>query len=359
MTIAVTTLRQGANNVASAFQTRVGRRLTLVPSGTRGVLAAVVLLVVIAAGAVTRVELARAQALPANAALKVGDVVVTKQDLQHRIELLGALYGVQQPQGGSQADRFRRDAAKSIAVSMILVDEARKHGIVIADKVAQDDLNTLVQEEFPQGRDAFVQALSAKGASEQDVLTELKRQIAGSRLFNELTKNVPPVTNADVSAAIARRDPLTLSPEKRHVRNIVVATEEQASKLLARARAGADFAALAKSSSLDQSTSGNGGDLGTVSADQLDGVYAKPAFAAAQGAYFGPVKTRFGWNVGQVLTVQSARQLPADQIKTALANQRKLTSWRASLARIIKAAHVRYAAAYRPADPDAPPPMTP
>lgn len=320
---------------------------------------AAVLLVLIGAGAGTDIVVHRITALPAGAALRVNGTVVTEEMLRHRIDLLGALYGVQAPPDGPQLDQFRRDAAKSVAVSMILDKAAHDRGIVIADKAAQDDLNMVIQQGFPDGRDAFLRALSAKGASEQDVLDELKRQLAGTQLFTDVTKSVPTVTDADVSTAIARHVPETFTPEKRHLRNIVVGSEQEANQVLAQLRSGADFGALAGQLSLDQSTKSSSGDLGTVSADQLDGDYSKVAFGAPQGALVGPVHTRFGWNIGQILQISPSQQLPADQVKTALDNEHKLNTWRDWLADTIRNAHVQYADTYRPANPDAAPPTTP
>ena len=74
---------------------------------------------------------------------------------------------------------------------------------------------------------------------------------------------------------------------------------------------------------------------------------------------FGPVKTRFGWNVGKVTAINARQSLAFKDVKaellTELQNEKELKVWRVWLAKEIKAADVKYADKYRPAHPDAAP----
>ncbi|NKQ54235.1 hypothetical protein HFP15_15205 [Amycolatopsis sp. K13G38] len=330
----------------------------LAPRG-RARWAGLVVGLLVLAGASTQIGIAWATALPAGAVLRYGGTTISQDQFRHRIAVLSALYGVEPPADGPEADRFNRDAAKSTTVSLVLDQAARDKNVVIADKNAQDVLDKLISQNVTDGRAAFDQFLGTHGVSEADVLGEIKRQLATNRLMEIVTANVPKVTDADVRTAYDTHRSSMISPEKRHLRNIVVGSEAEANAMLAQLRGGADFGALAKASSLDQSTKDSGGDLGTLSADQMEDAYSKAAFAAPAGGLFGPVQTRYGWNVGQVVEVQQGQPLSfdqaKDQLRTDLQNQRTLDAWRAWLADQLKAANVEYADAYRPADPDAPP----
>ncbi len=74
---------------------------------------------------------------------------------------------------------------------------------------------------------------------------------------------------------------------------------------------------------------------------------------------FGPVQTQYGWNVGKVIQITPPAPAVFDTVKDNLRQQlqleRQLDTWRGWLAGVIRKAHVRYADAYRPADPDSPP----
>lgn len=310
-------------------------------------------------GVATQVAFAWATALPEDAVLRVGDDVITDEQFQQRITVLQALYGLKPPQEGSQFDRFQKDAAKSVAVSLIIDSAAQQSDVVIADKQARDALDKIVEEQLPGSRQDFVQFLGAEGIAEREVLDEIKRQLATSRLFERVTADVVPVTAEELRQAYQDRNREMFTPEKRHLRNIVVDSEHTVATVVQQAKRGADFGQLASRHSLDQSTRGKGGDLGTLAADQLDREFAKAAFAAPATEIFGPVKSQYGWNVGQVVEITPAKPLTFEQVKqqleAELTSKRKLDAWRGWLAQEIKAADVDYADEYRPDDPEAPP----
>jgi len=314
-------------------------------------------------GATAQLGVTWATALPSGVALRVGDESVTEDDFRQRVDVLEALYGVRAPEDAAARDRFRRDAAKSIAVSIVLDRAAAEQKVTVADKSARDALDKIVETYLPEGRDALTAFLGSQGISEADVLDEVKRQLVTSRLLEKVTGDVEPVTDAEVRSTYDKRRQDMVTPERRHLRNIVVDSEQKATELAEQAKSGAGFAQLAAENSMDESTADKGGDLGTLTRAELDKAFADAAFAAKKGSLFGPVKTQYGWNVGYVVGVQPERPLSfeqaAEQLERELNDKAKLDVWRAWLANEIKAADVEYAEAYRPADPDAPPAETP
>jgi peptidyl-prolyl cis-trans isomerase C len=210
------------------------------------------------------------------------------------------------------------------------------------------------------GQAQFTKILGQFGVSEKDVLDEVKRQQATARLFQAVTAKVVSGVTADDARAYFQADPSRFAtPERRRIRNIVVATHEQARAIISALRQGADFAALARRRSLDDATRASGGDLGTVTAAQLESAYATAAFHTPRGRVFGPLETKFGWNVGEVVGVKPATAVTYDQVSAqvldALRSERAMAAWRSYLAAQIKKAHVRYADDFRPEHPDAPP----
>ncbi|GAA5127887.1 peptidylprolyl isomerase [Haloechinothrix salitolerans] len=320
-----------------------------------------VVVAVLLAGATSAIAYDRVTGLPDDAALRVGDAVVTETELEERIDALIALYGIQRPSEDSErAGEFRRHAAKAVAVSIVLDEVAREKGIVISDKAARDRLAELIESGFGKGgRDKFVDLLGQVGASEREVLAEIKRQRVSSRLLRDVGSKVADVTDKDVRAAFTEREDELVAPEQRRLRNIVVSTKAKAKRLLDRAKAGADFPALARKHSLDGSTSGDGGDLGFVTREQLEKSYAKAAFRTDKRAYFGPVRTEHGWNVGQVVGIRNERQLGfaevKDTLRERLRSERELKAWHDWLTKKLREADVEYADMYRPRDPVAPP----
>jgi peptidyl-prolyl cis-trans isomerase C len=319
------------------------------------------LLAVVLLGSVTNIVVDKVTGLPQGAAFRIGDATTSEQQLDHRVEVMSALYGLQRPSDARQAGQFNRAAAKAVAVSDVLQDAAAKQGIVVAQKNATDQLDKIIAQSYPAGRQDFITKLGRLGISEQDVLGEIKRQMTTSRLYQSVVGDVPPITDAQLKAGFDKRKAQMVTPQKRHLRNIAVRDENTAKEILREARGGADFASLAGQKSQDGSTRNSGGDLGTVTADQLEKSYADAAFGGAPNSLFGPVKTQAAWNVGQVVQVVPGTPLSFDQVKdqlrTRLNTERKLGRWNDWLAGKIKDADVEYADAYRPADPSSPPSM--
>lgn len=333
-------------------------KLRVVPRG-RGKVVALVLGVLVLVAGLVRLGVAWASDLPDGAVLRVGDVVVDEERFRRRVQVLQALYGVREPEEPGARENFRRDAAKSIAVSTILDQAAAGRGVVVGDKAVRDALGKLIDNQLEDGHEAFTRFLADQGLSEKDVLDEVKRQLVTSRLLEQVTADVRTPSAADVRKAYEDHRDRMVEPERRHLLNIVVDSEQKAKALRAEAGSGAGFRELAARRSLDGSTRDKGGDLGTLAAADLDPDFAKAAFATPPRTVFGPVKSQHGWNVGYVAGVEPEKPLPYEQVaarlKDELATKWELDAWRAWLGERIQGADVDYADAYLPEDPDAPP----
>lgn len=82
-------------------------------------------------------------------------------------------------------------------------------------------------------------------------------------------------------------------------RHILVANEEECSKLKLEIAAGADFGEIAKENSLCPSGA-YGGDLGEFAPGQMVKEFNDVCFNEAVGVVHGPVKTSFGYHLIEV-----------------------------------------------------------
>ncbi|MBZ5735305.1 peptidylprolyl isomerase [Nocardioides sp. TRM66260-LWL] len=339
--------------------------VTIAPRGRSAWLAVAVALAVALSGAVlvstaswSTVSLPwHRAALPDDVALEVGGSAVTITALDRRLSILSALYGVKEPSDPAQLDTFRRDAAKSMAVSLVIERAAAARGITVPETKAQSQLSSLVSSQLGGDRRAFATYLAAAGLSEADVLDEIRRTLLNQRLYEEVTKAVPAATSAQARQEYDTRRSAMRSPERRVLSNIVVSTRAQATKVIALLRSGRGFAQIARAVSLDAETKDAGGRLGAVTEEQLETPYAEAAFGARRGAVFGPVQTSSGWNVGRVDAVEAGRTLAFAEVERtlleSLTTEASLEVWRTYMREQLDAADVVYAPAYRPADPDA------
>jgi peptidyl-prolyl cis-trans isomerase C len=297
-------------------------------------------------------------------ALKIEGTTVSAAEYSRRIELLRALYDVRPPTEGPQLAAFRGDAAKGMAVAVLVAHDVEKRNLQAADKTVRDGLDRFIAQRYPEGgRTQFIQALGNYGISEDDVLAEFRRLLETRGLFQAVTADVT-VSEDDITKAFEQRKDQLAVPDRRHLRHLVVKTEDEAKSALARINGPETFDAVVKSVSLDTSTKDQGGDLGTVSRSQLDAAFGTAAFEAAKGATFGPVQTKNGWHVGLVEEITPGHAVtPAevhDALRDTLVAENRLTKWRGYLADRVKNADACYAKGNRPADPkSAPSDVTP
>lgn len=323
----------------------------LVPRGRTRLAAGVVAL---AAGVASAVALvvhdAETGDRPDDVAFTVGEQAVTTDDLDARVAVLTALYGVQVPGDADAKDRFRRDAAKSMAISMVMDEEAAQDGITVSEQDASNELDAFLEE---AGDDrAFEDFLTKHELTEGEVLAELKRTLAVGRLYESVIADLPRAT-VEEARRVFESDPARFRTEPARVlRNIVVGSRAEAVDVLRRLRAGERFADVAQEVSLDQSTSAQGGLLGTLTLAELEPDFGEAAFAAPMGRPFGPVRGQYGWNVAWVDREVPSRQLTfadvRDRLVQSLDEQRQQEAWVDWVNEAIADAHIDYADAYRP-----------
>jgi peptidyl-prolyl cis-trans isomerase C len=142
----------------------------------------------------------------------------------------------------------------------------------------------------------------------------VQRQIADAEdraLENAvLTKQVgPTITDAALRARYDKDIAGKPGEEEVHAKHILVDNEDQAKKIIADLKGGADFAALAKQYSKDPGAAQQGGDLGFFKKDEMVPEFATAAFALQPGQISPePVHTQFGWHV--ILVVERRRAQP-------------------------------------------------
>jgi peptidyl-prolyl cis-trans isomerase D len=104
------------------------------------------------------------------------------------------------------------------------------------------------------------------------------------------------------------------------------AAKAEADKVLARAKKGEDFEALAREKSGDPSAAQNGGNLGYFGRGQMVKPFEDAAMSAAVGSIVGPIETSFGYHIIKVIDRRS-QELSYSQIlfKPSISNNTRQT----------------------------------
>jgi peptidyl-prolyl cis-trans isomerase C len=162
--------------------------------------------------------------------------------------------------------------------------------------------------------------LAAKKA-EADKLTatpEFERKLAYYReklAMEELLGAVAKAATTEEAERKAYDEAAKAEPPQQevHARHILLPTEEEAKKALARVKGGEDFAKVA--TELSKDPSGNGGDLGWFTKDRMVPEFSDAAFKLKDGEISEPVKTQFGWHIIKIEGVRTKSFPPFEQVK--------------------------------------------
>lgn len=119
---------------------------------------------------------------------------------------------------------------------------------------------------------------------------------AAKKLYEDTIKNLKP------------------EPEVR-ARHILVETEDEAKKVLARVKGGEDFVKVAGELSKDPGSKTEGGDLGFFTQDRMVQPFAEAAFKLEPGQISEPVKSQFGWHVIKLDEKRMRPVPPFDEMK--------------------------------------------
>lgn len=118
-------------------------------------------------------------------------------------------------------------------------------------------------------------------------------------------------------------------PRKARIRHVLArvegkddaAAKKKIEAAVERLKKGEDFAKVAAELSDDENTKSSGGDLGVITAGQVDDEFAKAALALEPGQISGPVKTPSGWHVLKADEVVPARKLSLDTARPEIARE--------------------------------------
>ncbi|PZQ74432.1 MAG: peptidylprolyl isomerase [Variovorax paradoxus] len=186
-------------------------------------------------------------------------------------------------------------------------------------------------------REVFMQEAQKKGLDATDdfkAQMELARQAILIRQLFEDYRKANPVSDADIKAAYDKLVAANSGKEYK-ARHILVATEDEAKKVIADLKKGAKFEDLAKKLSKDPGSGANGGDLDWTNPAGLVPEFSQAMIKLKKGETTQvPVKSEFGWHVIRLDDVREQSFPKLEEIKAQLSQQlqqQKLQEYQQSL----------------------------
>ena len=182
-------------------------------------------------------------------------------------------------------------------------------------------------DDFREGLDATDEDVTALyEQSSSDYLVPEKRRLRFVLLDVPALKETIAPTDTDVQSYYDNNLDRYSEATTLRARHILLRTEgsdlaevqARAEALVAEARAGADFAALAQEHSDDEGTKALGGDLGLVAPGQMVPEFENAAFALEQGDISDPVSSMFGLHVIKATEKTGGVTQPLDEVRLSI-----------------------------------------
>lgn len=242
---------------------------------------------------------------------------ITREELEDAVT---ARLGGQQVEGAQRA-ALEREALADLITLALTRRIARDRDITVSQGRLDREMAD-VRARFPTEQE-FLARVKEAGFTLASLTARFRDELLREALSTALA---PPIERADIVASYRGRLDEYRQVQVRHILFTVdQATTEAAAKrkadaALARLRAGADFASLAKELTDDTSTKADGGLLpGWTSLAGLDQSFARAAFDARLNTPTAPVRSQFGYHL-ILTTAKRTRPLAevADEITAGL-----------------------------------------
>jgi parvulin-like peptidyl-prolyl isomerase len=274
---------------------------------------------------------AQAQGIYPGDAVRVNDETISYQRFQGFYVEYRNSKGVQVGARGDQLELLKqlRVEAMGLMIEQELVKQAAENEGVAGDPAEVDKQIAELRDVFDTD-EQFRMKLEADGYTEETYRRHVQRMAAAKVYLDRIRADASDVRDSEVEQFYEENEARLTLPEQVRVRHILLtwkpmgtqddraAIREQMEPILERARAGEDFAALAREFSEDSATKGNGGDTGFFYRGTMVPAFEQAAFALQPGEVSDPVDTVFGVHIIKLEERQEARLLPLDEVREQL-----------------------------------------
>lgn len=223
-------------------------------------------------------------------------------------------------------DKLRASVTDWLAISdKELQDEYRKRN----DKVKLAVVAFMADSFRPDVTVSDADVASHFESHKADFRIPEKRKVKYILVDTEALRTKVVVTDADVQRQYNETIQQFTTPEQVRASHILLKTEgkddaavkARAEEVLKQAKGGADFAALAKQFSEDDSNAQNGGDLDFFGRGRMVPEFDAAAFAMEVGQISELVKTQFGYHVIKLTDKKPATTRPLEEVRQQLTDQ--------------------------------------
>ena len=257
-----------------------------------------------------------------------GDIVTLSEFQARQVAAVQAAGGLTSDE---RIERYLRENNARILQEaiddLLLVQKAQELGTRLRPEYITDIIENIKKENNLQSDDELQQQLRREGMSLDDLKRNIERSIMRRQLLSHELESKVAVSEDEVRADYDARRAEYDRPGSLHLQEIVVKTQSGsqalATDLVRRARAGEDFAEMARAYS-SAPTRSSGGDLGRLTKGDLTPDIEKVAFALPVGGVSDPLPTPEGFRILKVLEKTEPTQVPFEEVKADI--QKRLSA---------------------------------
>ena len=265
---------------------------------------------------------------------RVNGEAVNKVDFDRLIKNMEV--SANQPVPADRRDEIYRKALDELVTYTVLSQETRARKVTVTDEEVESSIKQM-RSQLPNEQ-AFKKALAARGMTIEKLKADTRIDISINKMMEAELAIQPAPSEAEVRDFYSKNPDKFKQEEAVRASHILFRVEEsadavtkkktldQAQSVLKEARAGTDFAELAKKHSADGSAQ-QGGDLNFFTKGQMVPAFDQVAFALKPGQISDIVTTQFGYHIIKVTERRAASTVPFEQvserIKEYLTEQQK------------------------------------
>lgn len=256
--------------------------------------------------------LAHARVVERIAAVVDDDVILASEVEERAAPFLQQVAGItDQAQRAARAEAVRREVLDRLIDDQLIFAKAREMKLTVTSEEIDKSIEGIKQDNNLSD-EQLLQALTAQGMTMATYRQDVKKQVLRYRVLSIAVGSKISISDRDLqdyydrnikkgAASEVRASHIFLSIPNDADTGAVVAKRKEAEALLARAKAGEDFAKLAREHSEDGATRQEGGDLGYFGRDLLPKPIEEVVFAMQVGEVRGPVRADRGFHIIQLV----------------------------------------------------------
>jgi peptidyl-prolyl cis-trans isomerase SurA len=269
---------------------------------------------------------ARARVVEKVAAV-VGNNIVLASEVEEKAAMLMAdANKITDPEKrAARASALRREVLDRLIDDELILQQAAELKLSISSEQVDASIDE-IKKQNNINDEQLREALRGQGMSMAAYRADLKRQLLRFRVLNIAVGSRVNIADEEVKAYYDRhmKESANVQVRASHVfiaipegADAVAVAEKQAQaqKVLQRAKAGEDFAKLARELSDDAATRAEGGDLGFFGKDMLPKAIEEMVFAMQPGDIRGPVRADRGFHVIKLVDRKTKDPRPFDEVK--------------------------------------------